>query len=399
MPEGALRDIRVVDLSQGIAGPYCTKLLADYGAEVIKVEPPEGDISRRYGPFPDDVPDDDKSGLFLHLNTNKKSITLDITTATGTIILKRLLAKAQVLVESYPPGYLSSQGLGFDHLRQEFPSLVAVSITPFGQSGPYRDYKANSIAAMALSGLMYVTGNPDREPLTTGGEPAEYFAGLCAWVSTLAALEYVAQGGQGQHIDISLWESLSAADEYNTLMYSLWGAIRRRYYSRHPFLYPADIYPCKDGYVVVVPAAAGFPMGMAIMIEKPEMAANPLFISNWDRILQWQQMDQVIGPWLQEHGWREILERAQELRMPFAAVPTTADLLENDHLQARGFFVEVAHPAAGRLRQAGAPFKMSKTPMTPGPAPLLGEHTAQLLTDELGYQGKDLVILKERGVI
>ena len=177
MPDSALEGIRVIDLSQGIAGAYCTKLLADLGAEVIKIEPPEGDYARRLGPFPNDVPHHDKGGLFLHLNTNKKSVTLDLESQSGRVVLRKLLANADVLVESESPGVMASRELGYEQLKGEFPGLVYCSVTPFGQTGPYAGFKGNSLAAMALSGLMYITGDPDKEPLCTGGEPAEYFGG------------------------------------------------------------------------------------------------------------------------------------------------------------------------------------------------------------------------------
>ena len=154
MPDSALADTRVIDLSQGIAGPYCTRLLADLGAEVIKVEPPEGDYARRLGPFPNDVPHHDRGGLFLHLNANKKSVTLDLETTSGRVVLRKLLANADVLVESEPPGVMASRELGFEQLREEFPQLVYCSVTPFGQTGAYASFKGNSLAAMALSGLM-----------------------------------------------------------------------------------------------------------------------------------------------------------------------------------------------------------------------------------------------------
>lgn len=399
MTDGALSDVRVIDLSQGIAGPFCTKLLADSGANVIKIEPPDGgDVSRRYGPFPEDVPHLEKSGLFLHLNTSKKSVTLDISTASGVVVLRKLLAHADVLVESYQPGHLATLGLGYDDLKADFPDLVYVSITPFGQTGPYRDFKGNSMTALALSGLMYVTGNPDREPLCTATEPADYFAGFCAWIATLAALAHRAKEGGGQHVDVSLLDALGAADEYNTAFYSFLGGIRRRYYSRHTFTYPSDIYPCKDGYITVIPAAQGFPTLMAILVERPELAEHPLFLSNWDRTVRWQEFDELITPWLLEHGWREILERAQELRMPFAPAPTIQELAELPHLQEREAFCQVEHPYAGSLTQIGAPFKLSQTPLQPGPAPTLGEHNPQVLA-EVGYDKQDLLVMRERGVI
>jgi crotonobetainyl-CoA:carnitine CoA-transferase CaiB-like acyl-CoA transferase len=398
MPDLALAGLRVIDLSQGIAGPYCTRLLGDLGAEVIKVEPPEGDYTRRLGPFPGDIPHDEKAGLFVHLNENKKSVTLDIATASGQAVLKKLLAQADVFVESEPPGRLAALGAGYDQLRAEFPALVYCSVTPFGQTGPYSGYKGNSLAAMALSGLMYVTGDPNREPLTTGGEPAEYFAAVNAVIAILAALEWRARSGEGQHIDVSMLESLGSADEYNTTMYSYLGAVRKRFYSRHHIpTYPSEIFPCRNGYIVVIGGATGFPLMMAVLLEQPELENNPLFQNLWLRTFQWQEFEKVLRPYLLEHDWEELLTRAQELRMPFAAVLDPQTLLENEHLAARGFFETVDQPGLGELRIAGGPFKLSATPLRYGVAPGLGRHLLETL-QAIGYTEEEAAILRERGV-
>jgi crotonobetainyl-CoA:carnitine CoA-transferase CaiB-like acyl-CoA transferase len=400
VPDSALDGIRVIELAQGVAGPYCGKLLADAGAEVIKVEPPEtGDSSRDVGPFPGDMPDGEKSGLYLHLNTNKKSVSLDVATTSGGMILKRLLAKADILIESYPPGQLAGLGLGYDDLKEELPDLVYCSITPFGQTGPYRDYQANSIALMALSGLMYVSGDPDREPLGTGGYPADYFAAVNAWVAVLAALAFREREGGGQYIDVSMLESLGCADEYNTGMYSFMGAIRRRYYSRHLFAYPMDIYPCRDGHIIVVPGTQGFPLGMALLIEQPELETHMLFTNFWMRAIQWREFDALIQPWLSQHDWQDILTLAQELRMPFGPVLSPETLLNNPHLAERGFFEEIDHPTAGKLTHCGPPFLMSETPLRTGPAPTLGQHNEEVLSEAMGYGREDLIILRERGIV
>ncbi len=394
----ALEGLRAVDLSQGIAGPYCAKLLADCGAEVIKVEPPQGDYSRRLGPFPEDIPHPDKSGLFVHLNGNKKSVTLNVDTATGRAVLRRLLARADVLVESEPAGRLESLGLGYDDVKEEMPDLVYCSVTPFGQTGPYSGFRGNSLACMALSGLMYVTGDPDKEPLSTGGEPAEYFAGITAWVAALAALEHRERGGGGQHVDVSMLEALGAADEYNTAMYTSFGAIRRRYFSRHLFAYPSDIFPCRDGHIVVVGGAHGFPLGMAVLLEQPELESNPLFVNFWMRSIQWRQFEETLRPYLLEHDWRDLMTRAQELRMPFAPVMTPQLLLESEHLKERGLFQEIDQPGMGRIPAASPPFRMSETPLREAaPAPGLGQHTHDVLQDA-GYDAEAAAILRERGV-
>ena len=380
MAERALDGIRIVDLSQGIAGPYCTRLMADLGAEVIKVEPTGGDYTRRLGPFPGDVPDPDKSGLFIHLNGNKKSVTLDVGTDSGKSILRKLLVNADALVESETPGKMAELGLSYDDLKTDFPNLVYCSVTPFGQTGPYAKYKGNSLAVLALSGLMYVTGDPDKEPLATGGEAADYIGALHAWVALLAALEHRSKTGKGQHVDVSCLDAFGSADEYNTTMYAYLGAIRRRFYSRHCIpTFPSEIYRCRDGHIVVIGGATGFPLMMAILIERPDLEDDPLFRNLWLRTLEWQKFDEIIKPYLAEQDWEDLLTRAQELRVPFAAVLAPRTLLENAHLKERGFFVNVEQPGVGTLPNAGVAFRMSETPLECGPAPALGAQSAEVL--------------------
>ncbi len=388
MAEQALSDLRIVDLSQRIAGPYCTKLFADMGADVVKVEPPQGDVSRTMGPFPDDEADPERSGLFLHLNTGKKSVTLDAGRMPGLALVKKLLATADVFVESSGPAVMAALGLGYEDLKSEFPNLVYVSITPFGHTGPYKDYAGNSITAMAMSTIMYNTGDPDREPLTTGGAPAEYIAGIHAWIGALSALAYREKESAGQLVEVAMADAAACADEYNAAMYGFQGAIRRRFYSRHVFGYPMDIMACKDGHIVVIPGAAGFPQRglpqdgavspMALLMGNIEMDQQPLFQSGQERMIRWREVDELLQPWLDEHTKEEIVELAQALRMPFAHVPTVQDLVESEHLQARRFFQKIGHPRAGELTYAGHPFRMSETPAELSCAPTLGEHNSEL---------------------
>ena len=375
--DSALGGLRVIDLSQGIAGPYCARLLADLGAEVIKVEPPDGDFTRRLGPFPDDVPDPEKSGLFIHLNGNKQSVTVDLDSDEGRAVLRKLIASADVLIESETPGRMAELGLGFSDVSGELPKLVYCSVTPFGQTGPYAKFTGNSLTCMALSGLMYVTGDPDKEPLITGGEPADYFGGLHAWVCVLAALKHRGETGAGQHIDVSCLEALGAADEYNTTMYAWLGAIRRRFYSRHHIpTYPSEIFPCRDGHIVVIGGATGFPLMMAILLEQPELEEHPLFQNLWMRTIKWEEFEEILRPYLMEHDWLDLLTRAQELSVPFAAVMSPQTLLESNHLTERRFFGEIDQPGVGKLPAVGAIFRMSKTPLSFGPAPALGAGSA-----------------------
>jgi len=405
MTDRALSDVRVIDCSQGIAGPYATKLLADAGASVIKVEPPQGDYARRLGPFPGDRPDPDASGLYLHLNTGKRSLTLDVSVPSGRVVLKKLLANADVFVCGERTSTLRDWGLTYDDLKPQFPDLVVAQVSPFGASGPYAGYDGNSLTAMAMSTIMYNTGEPGREPLATGGEPGEYIAGVQLWIGILAALENRDRNDGGDHVDVSMAEAVAAADEYNAAMYAFQGAIRRRYYSRHIFGYPNDIMACADGHVVVIPGAGGFPSPlqpdtvspMALLLENPDLDKDPLFQQMGERMVRWRDFETLIAPYLSTHAAVEIVMTAQALRLPFAFVPTAADLLADEHLAERGFFARVPDPLDGDLVVPGAPFKMSETPLVIGPAPARGEANAELLLG-LGYEKPDLTVLSDQGV-
>jgi crotonobetainyl-CoA:carnitine CoA-transferase CaiB-like acyl-CoA transferase len=400
MSDRALAGLRVLDCSQGIAGAYCTKLLADFGAEVIKVEPPGvGDRSRALGPFPDDLPDPERSGRFLHLNTGKKSVTLDISVASGQVILKKLLPKSDVLVDSARPGLMAEYGLDHDSLKDQFPHLICASVTPFGHTGPWRDYTGDALTAWAAGGLMYVTGDPEREPLNHGVEVAEYFAAENLLIGILAALLWRAVDGGGQKVETSLMEAIAANDEYGALLYAFQGAIRRRWYSRHPFRYPSDLMACQDGQFALVYGRTGL-QELAVMIGRPDLLDDPLFTTAAERFRRWREFEEVLRPYLMSHTARAIVESGQELHQPFALAPAIEDLLADPHLVARDAFATVEHPRAGTLRYPGAPWRMTETPWQTGPAPLLGEHNQEILTGaEIGYTPEETVVLRERGVI
>jgi crotonobetainyl-CoA:carnitine CoA-transferase CaiB-like acyl-CoA transferase len=391
MTERALAGLRVVDISQGIAGPYATKLLADSGALVTKVEPPDGDLSRRLGPFPNDEPDPERSGLYIHLNTSKRSVTLDLASTDGRDVLRKLLATADVFVAGERTSTLQGLGLSYADLRGEFPELIYAQVSPFGATGPYADYDGNSLTAMAMSTIMYSTGDPEREPLSTGGEPGAYVAGIHLWIGILTALANRERDGGGEHVDVSMADAAAAADEYNVAMYGFQGAIRRRYYSRHVFGYPNDIVPCADGHVVMIPGATGFPTPltkdtmspMALLMENPDLNQHELFLNGGERMIRWREFDALIEPYLSTHTAMEIVLTAQAMRMPFAYVPSAGELLQDEHLAERGFFEK-----ADEYVIPGPPFKMSETPLHATPAPALGSSNDDVLSGELGY-GKD----------
>jgi crotonobetainyl-CoA:carnitine CoA-transferase CaiB-like acyl-CoA transferase len=355
---------------------------------VTKVEPPEGDFSRRLGPFPNDVPDPERSGLYLHLNTSKRSVTLDLASPAGRDVMKKLLATADVFVAGERTSALKGLGLAYEDLRGEFPELIFAQVSPFGASGPYADYDGNSLTAMAMSTIMYNTGDPEREPLSTGGEPAAYVAGIHLWIGILAALANREGGAGGEHVDVGMADAAAATDEYNTAMYGFQGAVRRRYYSRHIFGYPNDIVPCADGHVVMIPGAAGFPTPltkdtmspMALLMEDPDLNQHELFLNGGERMIRWREFDALIEPYLSTHTVMEIVMTAQAMRMPFAYVPSAGDLLQDEHLAERRFFEK-----AGEYVIPGPPFRMSETPLTVDAAPGLGSANEQVLVEELGY--------------
>jgi len=396
VPDQALSGLVVLDLSENISGPYCTKLLADYGAEVIKIEKPVlGDTSRSIGPFPDDQPDPERSGLFLFLNTNKRSITLNLESESGTEIFKILVNGVDILVENFQPGAMAGLGLDYETLAETNPALIMTSISCFGQWGPYRDWDGPDIVAQAMGGLMGLTGEADREPLKLPGSQAEFQAGLNAAVATLSALYFRDETGEGQHIDVSAQEAVASILEASLTMYSYSGFVRRRTGSRHHLQCPSRVMRTKDGFIHVQ-AGANWDH-FATYLETPQLM-EPRLAS----ILRYHYADEVEGliqPWLEKHEAREVFSTGQEWRIPFARVLGIDELVTDPQYEARGFFQHIDHPVAGRLIYPGAPFRMSETPPQVCRAPLLGEHNEEVYIGVLGLNKEDLARLRENGVV
>jgi crotonobetainyl-CoA:carnitine CoA-transferase CaiB-like acyl-CoA transferase len=396
VPDQALSGLVVLDLSENISGPYCTKLLADYGAKVIKIEKPVlGDTSRSIGSFPDDQPDPERSGLFLFLNTNKRSITLNLESESGSEIFKRLVKGVDILVENFQPGAMAGLGLDYEALAETNPALIMTSISCFGQWGPYRDWDGSDIIAQAMGGLMGLTGEADREPLKLPGSQAEFQAGLNAAVATLSALYFRDETGEGQHIDVSAQEAVASILEASVTMYSYSGFVRRRTGSRHHLQCPSRVMRTKDGFIHVQ-AGANWDH-FATYLETPQLM-EPRLAS----ILRYHYADEVEGliqPWLEKHEAREVFSTGQEWRIPFALVLGIDELVTDPQYEARGFFQHIDHPIAGRLIYPGAPFRMSETPLQICRAPLLGEHNEEVYIGVLGLNKEDLARLRENGVV
>jgi crotonobetainyl-CoA:carnitine CoA-transferase CaiB-like acyl-CoA transferase len=386
----------VLDLSRNISGPYCTKLLCDYGAEVIKTELPQtGDPARQAGPFPSDEHDIEKSGLFLFLNTGKKSVTLDLDSEAGRQVINKLVGKSDVLVENFHPSVMANMGLDYETLSGINPSLIMASISCFGQWGPYRDWRGSDIVAQATGGLMWLTGEPDREPLRLPLSQAEYQAGLNAAVAVMCALYFRDETGEGQHIDVSMQEAVASILEGAISAYNYSGYVMERVGSRHQQKCPSRIMKTGDRYVHIQSGASWD--HFATLVESPQLM-EPRLAS----ILRYRYADEVeeaIKPWVEKHTAQEVFEAAQEWRIPAAIVLETDELPDDPQYSTRGYFREIDHPAAGRFKYPGPPFRMSRTPPDVRRAPLLGEHNEEVYVDMLGLSRSEFEELKESGVI
>lgn len=402
MSAGALEGIRVVELGQMVSAPYCAKLFADFGADVVKVEPLNGDVARRWGPFPGDEPHPEKSGLHLFLNTSKRSLTMDLDKAAGRDLFEQLVAGADALIENFLPAQLRAWGLTWDALAAINPNLVMISITPFGQSGPYSEWNAYDLNAYHLSGASSrYCGRPGEPPLEHGTFSADYF-GACAGASWgLAAIYGRDNAGGGQHVDVSCAEAIAAAfvGGQNIGAYAQDGKFDKRTGVGMSLGAPATILPCKDGYVWILCLETAQWNGLARTMGDPEWMQLEIFQDMFSRAQNADAMYPLIEQWTMEHGKMEIMERCQANGVPVSAVFTVGEAAEHEHLKARGYIVEQQHPIAGATRNLGAPFKLPACPGGPqSPAPLLGQHNDEVLTG-LGKTRAQIAELRAAGVI
>lgn len=403
--QGALSELTVLDLSHHVAGAYCGKLLAAFGAEVIKVEAPEGgDVARQVGPFPNGKPDPESSALYLYLNMGKKGLTLDLISDEGAGVLKELVVKADVLIENFAPGVMESMGLDYTTLSAINPRLVMASISNFGQSGPYRDYRADTMVEMALSGQMYVNGDPDREPLTSAGYQPSYQAALYTYSGIMAALLALDRDGKGQYIDVSIQEAMASEHQFTLNGFTASGKIRMRAGNRYGSVHPTTILPCKasNGKPGLVSLGISDPTQYVLFLQLLDMSellddprfANPTLCAN-----NHEAFNALVHPWFMEHSAEEIVHALQDNRIPAAFVNEVNEVLEDPQYEYRGFWKAIEHPVAGTRRYAGLPYHLSEAPPVYDRANLLGEHTDEVLAGKLNYDGERLAQLREGGVI
>jgi CoA:oxalate CoA-transferase len=404
MAARALDGVRVVEYCRTLSGPYCTKLMADLGAEVIHIEPPKtGDDVRQMPPFPQDVPHPEKSGLFLFLNTNKLGVTLNPAMQRGKDIFEELVRGADVLVEDWPPGHMEELGLGHDHLSEINPGLVITSITPFGRSGPYKSYKAYPLNIAHVSGQGYIHPLPspdlERAPTRVGGSCTEYDPAQTAAVAVLSALYWKGLTGKGQVIEVSHQECVLSMQKVEAVVFANTGEVLTR---RGPAIERliTMVLACKDGHVVSVTPLEHQWQGLMKLVGNSDWS-RPAGLTDYQaRAASAQAVMPIIQNWMQQHTQEEICRMAQELNCPVSPVNTSRDVATSEQLNVRGFFADVEHPQAGRLRLPAAAYQLSKTPVTlERAAPLLGENNERIYGERLGYGRDELRKLESAGVI
>ena len=394
----ALAGVQVLDLSEGIAGPFAARLLGDFGAQVTKVEKPLwGDSGRQLQPRVSEENSPPQSLMFEYLNWNKRSVALDLSDGATRRAVQRLVERSQIVIESFAPGTLQAWGLDPEQLWQWNPSLVLVSITPFGQTGPYAHYQASDLVLQAMSGVMQISGRVDREPLKHGLSQSYFCAGLNAAYAALAAYLAASLDGVGEHVDLSIMECLASELVYNQPFYAFLGAVQgRRAVVQDPF--DGEPIPGRQGYVAVQ-AGGGAPFEhFADLLGIAELA-DPKYATPRQRMAHATVLRDLLTEALADRDPQELFASGAARRLLIGVVQTARDLLACPHLSAREFFVDLPHPVLERIRFPGELVKMSQTPMqVRHQAPRLDEHGLQVLQSELKFSDAELAAMRAHQV-
>ena len=392
---GALEGIRVVDLSRFIAGPYCAMLLGDMGADVVKVEPPgRGENSRTFGPFVEG-----ESLYTMVFNRNKRSLTLDLRSDAGKEVLRRLVAKADVLVENFVPGTLEKMGFGWDALHALNPRLILTRISGFGQSGPLSRKPCFDVIAQTMSGLMEITGDPDGRPTMAGTYVVDYSTALYATIGTLAALQARNHTGKGQLIDVALLDSAMSMLMTAIPEQVLLGRSMTRRGNRDRYGAPANTFPTADGaWVHLVTTGETMFQALAEAMGQPQLAQDPRFRDNGARMGNVEALEEQITAWTRTLGTQELLDALHGIGVPSAKVASVADLVEYPHLTQRNRILEMQHPRAGKVPMQGFAVGFGQSPMRlRHPPPMLGQHTSTILEEWLGMTPDEVERLRAGG--
>jgi crotonobetainyl-CoA:carnitine CoA-transferase CaiB-like acyl-CoA transferase len=394
--QGPLAGVRILDLSRILSGPFATMIFADLGADVIKLENPRtGDDTREWAP----PYQGDQSAYFLAVNRNKRGIAVDLKTERGRDIARRLAERADVVVENFRPGTAGRLGLGYDELAARNSRLIYASISGFGQTGPYSSEPGYDAIAQALGGLMSVTGEADGPPVRVGNSAADLGASMWAAIGILAALHARHTTGRGEWIDISLLDGQIASLTYLAGGYFATGEVPRRYGSAHPSIVPYQAMRTADGHLMVAVGNDTLWQRFARLVGLPELADDPRFVSNPQRVANRVELIQLIEAALAAKGSAAWAEELSRVGIPAGAINSIDAALAHPQVQARDMVLTVEHPTAGRLRMAGSPIKLSEyTTTVRRPPPTLGEHTDEVLR-ELGYTAADIETMRQEGVV
>lgn len=404
MRKEALEGLKVVEYGNFISAPFCAKLLADMGAEVIKVEEPGcGDQSRRSEPFFKDIPDDDGSGLFLYLNINKYGVTIDPKNALGAKMFQRLIKDADILVENWPPAIAKKMGIDYKTLSKINPQLIVTSITPFGQTGPWRNYKATELISFHAGGIGSrtpggVTDPLKEPPLKAAGHQAEFMGGVVGATATMVAVFAREMSGKGQHVDVSVQEAVASTTFGDIANWTYERKVTPRT-TEFGMVGGGGLIPCRDGYITVLGNQDYQWASLVEVMGNPEWAKDPRFGDFISRIERWSELKPLIMQYTMQHTKEEVYKAFQAKRVPCYAVNKIDEVVKSEQLAFREFFKEIDHPKVGKLRYPTVPYHFSATPaQIRKRAPLLGEDNAAIF-GKLGYSKEDLVKIREAGAI
>ncbi len=396
-PAALLPGYRVLDLSSSM-GALCGKLLGDFGMDVIKVEAPGGDAARREPPFAKDQINSEASLRFAYLNAGKRSITLDFTKARGRSLLLDLVGRSDVVLETFEPGFLHSQDLGYEVLLERQSKLILVSLTGFGQDGPYAHYKAPDIVGTAMGGLLYISGDPELTPCNPPETQAYYYASLFASYGVMLALWQRETRGIGAHIDTSIQASM-ALHEHVAFNYSAEGRVMKRAGSQHQHNAPANLFRCKNGWISLFVTQNHWPLLLKTWHDHPAELDDPKWINSNLRRAHADYINAQVTSYTSRFLKEDFSEMMQKHGIPALPVNSPWDFMKDPHIQARGFFGPVIHPTLGSFNQSGSPFLVDGDRARRVPAPLLGQHNHDVYCRELGIDNREVEVLAADGVI
>jgi CoA:oxalate CoA-transferase len=391
-----LNGIVVLDLTRVLAGPYCGMVLADYGCNVIKIESPgDGDDSRAFGPFVGK-----ESAYFMSLNRNKRSMTLNLKEAEAKELFKKMVAKADVVLENYRPGTMEKFGLGYDELKKINPSIIYGACSGFGHTGPYSQKPGYDILAQAMGGIMSITGPEGGDPVRVGASIGDIIAGLFTTIGVLMALHHRDQTGEGQKIDVSMLDCQLAILENAIARYFVSGSAPKPLGTRHPSITPFDAFKSKDGYIIVGAGNDKLWEKLCDIIGQPALKADERFKTNSLRTQNYKDLYTFMTPAFQGKTTAEWIVELEAAGIPCGPINTIDKVVSDPQVLFRNMIVETNHPVAGPIKMAGAPIKMSATPgSVDTPAPMLGQHNVEILGEVLGLTAAQVDDLKKRNVI